>query len=91
MSPLSTQWTVQNKGFLNLRASTQIKSLTIANNAWLDLVGKTLTVKTLTITNKTYAAGTYAAAPLGVLVADSVGGGSVVVLGLDRGTAVYFH
>jgi hypothetical protein len=86
-----TLWVAQNKGKIGLLTNAAVASLTVSNNAYLELAGNTLTVNTLAITNKAYAVGTYTAGQLSALVSDSPGGGSVVVLGAFQGSMFIFR
>jgi hypothetical protein len=86
-----TLWLAQNKGKIGLLTNAAVASLTVSNNAYLELAGNTLTVNTLAITNKAYAVGTYTAGQLSALVSDSPGGGSVVVLGAFQGSMFIFR
>ena len=87
-----TIWLTTNKARLALVASTNIASLTLNSNGFLELNGYTLTVKALTVTNKVYKSGTYG--PHGTAIAaltDSGVSGKVIVNTGVNGTGVFFR
>ena len=87
-----TIWMTTNKARIGLVANTNIASLTLNVNGYLELGGYTLTVKALTVTNKVYKSGTYGPheTPISPLT-DSGAAGKVIVNAGLGGTTLLFR
>ena len=91
---------VFDKATLTISACAQVRlmdtlamsKLTMSVDTKLDLNGKTLTVYRATLGDAKLAAGTYAASDYSDYLTDSVGGGSLVVMGsVRRGLTILFR
>jgi len=87
-----TLWMSTNYARLGLVASTNIASLTLNTNGFLELSGNILTVKALTVTNKVYKSGTYGPHDTSIsALTDSGSGGKVIVNAGMKGTTVWLR
>ena len=85
-------WVSTNYARLVLTASTNIASLTLNANGFLELRGCALTVKALSVTNKVYKSGTYGPLYTSISVlTDSGSGGKVIVNAGMQGTTLLFR